>query len=200
MNLDDLLDQSAPPVSQRTPALRSELNDLVLTTEAAARPRRFLRTASVSLVAIAALGCGTTAAMASGIIPTPSWIPWVTTSQTNCEMYFVVEAAGLAGEPKTRTYSVAEGEHAARVANDFLASFDYTTIDKAAVIREYQAREDEAIAALPDPAERPPRTTGSELEIAAVGAQVAKELRAHLESQGIPMETVLFMQGWRCER
>lgn len=202
MNLDDALARSAPPVAPRSPELQSELSDLVLATEAAARrPRRRFRMGTISLVVTAALGLGTTGAMAGGAIPTLSWLPWVTPSKTHCELTFEVRpSSNNEGEPKSRTYSAAEYAHGAEVARAFLDSYDYSGIEQETAIREYQVEEEAAHAAQLDPAERPPRASGSTLETLAVGRRVAEDLRAHLESQGIPMETVMFIQGWRCER
>lgn len=197
MDLDDLLDQSAPPVSQRTTELQNDLNDLVLTTEAVARPRRGRRIAAVSLVAIATAGFGTTAA---GITPMPSWMPFVTSAQTHCEVSYVVEPSSPGnGEPQSWDFPEAEAAHAAKVATAFLAQFDYAGIDKDAAIRRLQATEEAIIAAQSDPAERQPRSTGSHLEVQAVSWQVWTELRDHLESQGISPDAVQFNYRSRCD-
>lgn len=200
MNLDELLRESGPPVSPRTEALHDELNAVVLASEAAARPRRRgWRIGVASVVASAALVFGT----AAGVIPAPEWLPWVTKSGNQCQMYFTVQPTVLpngqtAGEPLTRAYTPAESAHAVAVAQAFLASYDFAGIDEAAAIREWQRKEDKAIAAQPDPAERQPRLTGDDLSIMAVGDVVWHDVRHHLEEQGIPTELVLSEQGWRC--
>lgn len=199
MDLDDLLDRSAPPTAVRTPALERELTALVLATESAGRPRpKALRTAWVGALATGLVGVGTAGAMAAGLVPTPSWVPWSTSSGTNCEMRFYANPAGPDGEPLNGTYSDAEKGRAVAEASIFLAGFDYDSIDEAEAIKKWQQEEAATIASVTDPAERQPPLTGDELEITAVGAEVWDHLAAHLQAEGTPAELVVFGQGWRC--
>ncbi|GGD08657.1 hypothetical protein [Nocardioides daphniae] len=72
------------------------------------------------------------------------------------------------------------------MATAFLASYDYAAIDT-----------DEAIAAVPST--EPPRLTGDDLEISAVGRIVWSDLDAHMDAAGVPTELVVSSQGWRCD-
>ncbi|GGD08648.1 hypothetical protein [Nocardioides daphniae] len=117
MDLDHLLADSAPATTRRTDALRAELRALVLATEPAPAVRR-LSSVRVGVAAAAAsvfLGVGVVGAAASGLLPTPAWVPWATESGSACEMEFsvapaLVDGGQANGEPLSRSYSAAEQE------------------------------------------------------------------------------------------
>lgn len=201
MNIDDLLDHSAPPLVRRDAELADELLALVAATEGAVRPRRRrLRLALGSVAAVAVVGIGTTGAMAAGFVPTPTWVPWTTSAGETCELEFGVRAAGDGyGEPLSREYSHAESHEAVRVATEFLHDYDYEAIDEAEAIVRWQAIEDEVIAAEPDPEERQPRDTGQDLRIQAVSNSVWTDLREHFAEHDIPIELIAGGMGWTCD-
>ena len=201
MDLDELLDRSTPPIAPRTVSLHHEIQRMVADAESVVRPRRrVLRVGLVSAMAAGVFSVGTAGAMATGIVPTPSWIPWATDSGSSCEMQFYASPAGPDGEPLSRPYSQSEKQRAVTEANRFLAAFDYSSINEADAIREWKKAEDAAIAGQPDPKERQPRLTGDDLALTAVGHQVWNRLSADLTAHNIPSEIVLFGQGWRCSQ
>jgi len=147
MDLDEVLDRSTPPTAPRTATLQQELTRMVANAETAVRPRRrLLRLGLASVVAGGAISVGTAGAMASGIVPTPGWIPWVTDSGSSCEMDFTAAAADSEDEPLSRTYTQSEKQRAVNEARRFLGSFDYSSINEAVAIREWKQSEDAAIA------------------------------------------------------
>ena len=98
MDLDDLLQRSTPPVAPRTATLQNEVQRMIVTAEAAVRPRRrVLKVGLVSAMAAGALSVGTAGAMATGMVSTPSWIPWATDAGSSCEMQFTASPAGPDG-------------------------------------------------------------------------------------------------------
>jgi hypothetical protein len=201
MDLDELLHLSTPPIAPRTATLQHEVQRMVVNAEAAARPRRrILKVGLVSAMAAGAFSLGTAGAMATGIVPTPSWIPWATDAGSTCEMQFTASPAGPDGEPLSRPYTRAEKQRAVAEAHRFLAALDYSSINEADAIREWKKAEDAAIAAQPDPNERQPRLSGDDLALTAVGHQVWNRLSADLTAHDIPTEIVVFGQGWRCKR
>lgn len=198
MDLDELLDRSAPATATRTATLQNELQRMVANAEAATRPRRNgLKAGLVSVMAAGVFSVGTAGAMAAGIVATPSWIPWATDSGSSCAMQFTASAAGP-DEEHGRPYTEAEQQRAVTEANRFLASFDYSSINEADAIRAWKEAEDAAVAGQPDPDERQPRLSGDDLAITAVRHQVWNRLAADLTAHGIPTDTVVFAQGWRC--
>lgn len=203
MNLDHLLDSSAPSTAPRTAELDRELHRMVLDAESAARPvKRSLRIGLAGALATVVFGAGTAGAMAVGLVPTPKWVPWTTLSGSHCAIEFtvnpVIEGRPGDGDPRQHGHSEADKQAAVAEANRFLKSFDYSSIDQAAVIRKYQKEEDAAIAAQSDPAERPPRATGDDLALTAVGAEIWHRLDAHLTAKNLEPSALTYMTGYRC--
>jgi hypothetical protein len=200
MDLDELLDRSTPPTAPRGATLQHELQRMVVNAEAAVRPRRRnLKHALVSAMAAGVFSAGTAGAMAAGIVPTPSWIPWATDAGSSCEMQFTASAAGPDGQALSRPYAQAEKQRAVTEATRFLAAFDYSSINEADAIRDWKQEANAAIAREVDPNERQPRLTGDDLALTAVGRAVWNQLSADLTAHHIPTEIVVFAQAWRCE-
>jgi hypothetical protein len=188
MDLDDLLDRSAPPTAPRTATLERELHRMVLEAEpAAGRPvRRALRRVVVGGLATAALGVGTGGAMAVGLVPAPDWVPWTPPSGRTCVFQFTVSPVDeTSGEPAAGGHTEQDKRLAVAEANRFLGAFDYSSIDEHAAVRRYQAAEDAVIASQPDPSERQPRLTGDDLVISAINREVVQRLHAHLRAKGL---------------
>jgi hypothetical protein len=205
MDLDELLDNSAPPIAPRTADLERELHQLVLDAGSAARPRRRgLRIGIAGGLATVVIGAGSVGGMASGLVPTPSWVPWTTPSGSHCTMEFTVSPQEVLppgeGEPLAHGHTEAQKRAAVAEAQRFLKSFDYTTIDQAAAIRKFQKDEAAANAMQADPAERSPRLTGDDLAIAAVGSEVWQRLKADLIAKQLQPYAVDFMSGNRCDQ
>lgn len=197
MNLDELLDRSAPPVAARTATLHEDLRDLVRTTQpTSARGRR--RIATVTLIAAGLVGAGAAGA-AAGILP---WPTWTTTSSTGstCQMDFRVHPHHLyGGEEQTRTISRAEENRVAAEARRLLDRIDYNAIDLDAAIRAWRKAEAQAIAG-EAPDERQPVMTGDDLTQSAMYYVVTRRVTAELRAEGLDPQAVTFGAGSRCER
>lgn len=202
MDLNDLLDRSAPPVMSRSAALTKQLDDLVVGAEAAARSTgRRHRAGLVSALTAGVLGLGAAGAMATGVVSTPGWIPWTTGSGATCEMEFeAVPDLGPGVVSPSRTYTAAEERQAVAEANRFLDKFDYRTIDADEAIEKWRASERE-VEDLTDPDLVTRRDTAMEestLELASVGHEVKDRVNRHLEAKGFVSDAVAVEQGWRC--
>ncbi|MEU4195238.1 hypothetical protein AB0E69_25290 [Kribbella sp. NPDC026611] len=205
MELDDLLGKSAPPLTPRTAALEHDLHRMVVDAEAAARPRRRrLRAGAIGGLATTAIAIGTGAAMATGLVPTPTWVPWTTPSGSQCRIQVtvspVVDERPGDGEPLAHGHSEADKQAALNEANRFLNSFDYSSIDQAAAIRKFQKAEDAANAGEPDPAERQPRITGDDLALSAVGSEIWHRLAADLTDKHLEPYALSYVVGYGCGR
>lgn len=201
MDLNDLLDRSAPRVAPRSPALTRELDDLVVGAEATARSTgRRRRAGLVGALTAGVLGLGTAGAMATGVVSTPGWIPWTTGSGATCQMEFdAVPELGPGIESPSRTYTAAEERQAVAEANRFLDELDYRTIDADEAIEKWRhlervVRDDTD----PELAERHGAVEESSLEIASIGHEVSDRVTKHLEAEGLASEAVAVEQGWRC--
>lgn len=135
--------------------------------------------------------------MAAGVLPTPGWVPWTTSSGSSCEMQFTARPLDP-GTASSKQYTVVERRVVVEEANRFLASFDYASVDEARAIREFQAEEDAVIDSQLDPKERQPRLVGDDLALTAVGFEVWDALEAHLTSRGMDPDLVGYSQGWSC--
>lgn len=188
MDLDELLDAAAPPVTTPTPELRAELNTLIVASEAAQRRRRPAHIALVGGVVAGVLGLGTVAS-AAGILP--AWTLLTTSSGQTCEV--AVHADLLEpgdGEPIGGTFSRPEQESTLTAARAFLEDFDYGSIDRDEAIAQWQAVERKARAQQLDPAERQPRLVGDDLEVHAVTHGVVERLRSDLASRGLDIRAI----------
>ncbi len=191
MDVDEQLDQrlleAAPPVSTRTPEIRRELDALVVAaTSVQRRRRRITRASLVAATAVGALGVGTAAA-AAGLIP--GWSVLTGSGQT-CQVEVIAAAAQASdGEPNA-TFDATERAAATASARTFLEGFDYDSIDRDAAISRWQAAEDTANAAQPDPAESQPALKGDDLEVTALTYEVTIRLRNHLAARGLDIRAV----------
>lgn len=185
--LDERLRQATPPVSVRTPAMRRELDALVVAaTPVERRRRRMTRASLVGATAVGALGVGTAAA-AAGLIP--GWSVLTSSGQT-CQVE-VIPAAPHAGDGEPGAeFDATERAEAVAAARSFLRGFDYGSINREAAISRWQAAEDAAVAAQPDPAERQPGLAGDDLEVTALTYEVTTSLRNYLSSRGLDIRAV----------
>ena len=181
MDLDQLLDGAAPRVSAQTPERQQELHALVLATEPTHGHRRPVRLAVVGGVIAGVVGVGTVAS-AAGLLP--GWTVFSTSSGQTCEVS--VKANLLtpgAGEPISATFSLAEQQATLAAATSFLERLDYASINREAAIARWRAIETKIRAAEPDPAEKPPRLQGDDLEVHAVTNVVIDRMRSALAAQ-----------------
>lgn len=191
MDVDEQLDQrlreATPPVSARTPELRRELDALVVAaTPVQRRQRRMTRASLVAATAVGVLGVGTAVA-AAGLIP--GWSVLTGSGQT-CQVHLIAAGAQAGdGEPNA-TFEATERAEAVAAARIFLEGFDYDSIDRDAAISRWQAAEDAAIAAQPDPAERQPALNGDDLEVTALTYEVTTRLGNHLAARGLDIRAV----------
>lgn len=191
MDLDEHLDvrlrEATPPISVRTPEMRRELDALVVAaTPVQARRRRMTRAALVAATAVGALGVGT-AATAAGLIP--GWSV-LTGSGQSCQVD-VVAAAPDAGDGEAGAeLDATERAEAVAAARIFLEGFDYDSIDRDAAISRWQAAEDTAVAAQPDPGERQPALSGDDLEVTALTYEVTSRLGDDLAARGLDIRAV----------
>lgn len=182
MDLDQMLDEAAPPVTARTPELHQELRATVVASEPVQRRRRSARLAVAGGIVAGVVGLGTVAS-AAGILP--GWTMLTTASGQTCEVQVGADLMTPGdGEPITATFSRAEQEETLAAARAFLEGFDYDSIDRQDAIAAWQAAEAEARAAQEDPAERQPKLEGDDLEVHAVTWLVIQRMRATLAAQG----------------
>ncbi|WP_243057721.1 hypothetical protein [Nocardioides sp. SR21] len=190
MDLDQLLDESAPPVTPRTPRLERDLHDLVAAAEAAGTRSRWPgRVAVAAGVTAGVLGLGA-AASAAGILP--GWPSFSTSSGQTCSIeVWAEELAPGEGEPSSSTFTAAEREETLAAARAYLDDFDYGAVDRDEAIAAWQGAERRVRAAQDDPAERQPRLTGDDLEVTAVSRWVIDHLRTHLATEGLDIRAVM---------
>jgi hypothetical protein len=100
-------------------------------------------------------------------------------------------APGLAG------MSLAQRQAVLFAAKQFLASFDYASIDRQAAIARWQASEAKTIAAAPAD-ERQPKLVGDDLELTAVYAEVNRQLDDYLVSRGLNPNAIIPAGTHRC--
>lgn len=192
MDLDELLAASAPQVAVRTPELQRDLDAAIVAAESAARPRRRRARLLISGLACAAVvGGAGTAAAAAGLLG----FGWTSDDGNACQVGdFEVQLASprlsdsKAGFDST---TAAEREATVEAARQFLAEYDWASIDVDEAVRQWQRVEDRAIAAQPDPEERQERLVGDDLETTAVGHLVHTEVRQHLTELGHDPDVLL---------
>lgn len=200
MDLNDLLNRSAPTVAPRSSELAKQLDDLVVGAESMARSagRRY-RAGLVSALTAGVLGVGAAGAMATGVVSTPGWVPWTAGSGATCEMQFeAVPDLGVGVESPSRTYTAAEEQQAVAEANRFLDGFDYSTIDADEAIEKWAQTEVSAGGSDPDAVRRDEAMEETNTELDAVGREVADRMNRHLEGEGLPSGAVAVEGGWRC--
>jgi hypothetical protein len=192
MDLDEQLDErlraAAPPVSVRTTEMRRELQALVVAATPPQRPRRRVGRASlVAAATVGALGLGTAAAAAVGLIP--GWSLLTGSGQT-CQVEVSAGAPPAGdGEPDVE-FDATEQARAVTAARTFLQGFDYDSIDRHAAVSRWHAAEDAVRSAEPDPAERPPELAGDDLEVTALTYAVTQRLGEHLAARGLDIRAV----------
>lgn len=188
MDLDQMLDQAAPPIAARTPDLHQELRALVEASEPAPRRRRSVRLAMAAGIAASAVGLGAVASTA-GILP--GWTMLTTSSGQTCEIEMTADLYTPGdGEPISATFSRVEQEETLAAARAFLEDFDFDSIDRQEAIVAWQAAEAEVRAAEPDPKERQEKLKGDDLEVHSVTWTVVQRMRATLAAQGHDIRAV----------
>jgi hypothetical protein len=200
MDLDELLETSAPSVLARTPQLQRELDDLVAACEVAHRRRsRPLRIALVGGALAGVLGLG---AMASAAGVLPGWPSFSTSSGQTCAIEISADPLqqGEGEQPIASSFTASEKEDSLAAARLFLEDFDYASVDRARAIEMWKTDEGEARAMQSDPTERQPRLRGDDLEVTAVSHWVVDSLRAHLAAKGLDIRAINVWIGDTCLR
>ena len=186
MTIDDLLDQSRPRITARSPRLLRDLN--LLTAEAAERGHhsRFRRRTVIAAVLTVSLFGLASAAVASGHLP----FAWRAATGTHCSILSAdVSLAGPANwnELAYRSSTDAQRKAALQEANRFLRGYDYSKVNVQAAIAEYAQEHSREMAAIPiDEADPAPEPVGDELEQVALEYHVTTAMRSHIESLGLP--------------
>jgi hypothetical protein len=184
--LDERLREAAPRLTARTPEMCRELHALVEAATPLQRRRGATRASLVAATAVGVLGVGTAAA-AAGLIP--GWSV-LTGSGQSCRVD--VTAGPMSaddGQPDVR-FNATERAETVTAARVFLLGVDYDSIDRDAAIARWQAAEDTAIVAQPDPAERQPALTGDDLEVTALTYLVTTRLGDHLAARGLDIRAI----------
>lgn len=198
MDLDELLERSAPPICARGPRMHEELGRLVRDSETAAGRRRRSVRLGVAGVAVAAVVGLAPVASAAGLLP--GWAEWSTTQGSSCEIQLDASLRRDGdGELITKTFSDAEQRATYAAAQEFLTEFDYDSVDRDEAIAEWQAQE-ARIRAGQRPDERQPALRGDDLEVTAVLTQVVNRLRDYLQQRGLDIRAVMVSSGNRCTR
>jgi hypothetical protein len=132
-DLDDKLKAAAPPVAERTTAVRQALSELIDSTEATARktpPRRSVRigVAAFALTAFAGVGTAAAAGLAGhGWWNEPDAVTQHSTDEAgdSCDVTYAPRAL------HDREHPVSDSERAAALSAtaDFLRRFDYSAIE-----------------------------------------------------------------------
>ena len=189
MDLDQLLDASAPRVTARTPELQRDLDHLVAGCEDVQfRRRRSARVVLVGGVAAAILSLSAVAS-AAGILP--GWPSFSTSSGQVCQVQ--VTATPLAsgdGEPSSSAFSTAERTATLAAAQEFLGGFDFAAVDRGQAIAWWKAQESGTRPSQSNPSDQAPRLTGDDLEVTAVSLWVVQRLHSHLAAQGLDIRAI----------
>jgi len=201
MDLDEMLTRAAPR-REHTPETSAALREMVDASRSTARSRHRVRLITAGAVVVAALG-GTAAA--AGAVPA-SWIPWTTPANHQCHMQFTIDPS-RDGEGETNMLpehiNKARQTQELAAARDFLAGFDYASIDQDRAIADYRALQRRLSAkGIHNPPEH-----GDELALSAVSRVVWDSLNAHLTELGYDMRPVkgsdLFVlvgaSAWKCD-
>lgn len=197
MDIDDLLERSAPPTTPPTSDLTDELVALRLRAEGEVRGRRRPRRAVVVAGGLAAvLGLG-------GVATAAGWVPGIgsftSASGSSCRVDFRVNLVAPLDIPQP-TASEAEQRRTLAAARESLARLDIAAIDRPDAIESFTAATNRVNALQPDPAERAPLPTGDELEQHAMYYAIGEHLRADLASQGLDLQAIATSMGSRCDR
>jgi hypothetical protein len=200
MDLDELLDTSAPRATPPTRRLQRELDDLVAACEEAQTTRRGpARVAVVGAALAAVLGLGAVAS-AAGVLP--GWPSFSTSSGQTCAIEISADPLepGEGEQPVASSLSTAEKDASLAAARSYLEDFDYDAVSRPEAIAWWRGEEDRVIAAQSDPTERQTRLTGDDLEVTAVSHWVVDKLRVHLAAQGLDIRAIDVWIGDTCAR
>lgn len=183
--LDELLQAAAPRVTDRTPQLEAMLDEIVLATATAARPRRDrLRSRAVVMTAGLAvtIGAGVTAAAAAGVFssPKPEAPDWF--SEVGALKLPIVLSDGEACEvtyapvpDESATVSPERWQAALDAAQAFVAGLDARSLGELSAL----GRSDSA-------------------RVSAVSAELAELVQADLRSRGLPAESIIIASFHTC--
>ncbi len=195
MNLDEMIRESAPPVAERSTALLEDLDALVSQQRPTkSRSRLALRWAAAGLVVVGVAGVAGTAA-ASGKLP----FGWTSEQGGPCRITSAtVELAAKQtdSEAAIAATTLAERNATLAEARNFLSTYDYAAVDRAAAIKAWQKVEAEVIEGQPDPAERQPYLEGDDLEVQALIYKVNQDMNAHLRALGMRPEVLMPTFGY----
>jgi hypothetical protein len=130
MDLDDLLANSAPRVTERDTFLLEAMREMSVAAEdhVGGGSRRLRRLAVSGLAAFSLVaGVGGVAAATDTL---PNWLPWTTSGGTTCDMTITAEARRDAkGELIGSEQDAAEQRAALAAAKDYVATLDLSRID-----------------------------------------------------------------------
>ncbi|HMR50411.1 MAG TPA: hypothetical protein PKE40_14375 [Arachnia sp.] len=198
MDLDERLALSAPPTTKRTYELHTGIAALVSDTEAKQRPRPRSRRIAATVVASLLITVGGVAvAGANGLIAPP--FDWSGESGRSCTSqltWFTFNETG--GETMSRDWPDEIQQQTKHAAMVFTSGYDFSAIDRAQAVEEFRAEEKRIIDNAP-PGEAQPRMTTEEAELSSVYGAYFDELRAYLDGQGLPMETITPNIAYTCE-
>lgn len=188
MNLDELLDRSAPRVAGRTPELRHELRMLVVKTDAVRRSRRRRRALLTGVGVVAAGIAGWGAADGAGLTGGRHF-PWTDPAGSACTLSFVVGpvsgdpgSSNSPGDPRDvpKHINPIAQQKAVADARRFVASFSLDSVEEKQAVKVYRAvqKRNAARGLQPDPA------TGDDFVLASVGYLFGQELDSYLRTHG----------------
>lgn len=109
------------------------------------------------------------------------------------------DGSGQPMAPAVAAMTTPQKQEVVVVAREFLAEFDYSSVDTDAAIKKWQAAE-ARVRADQVPEERQPKLSGTDLELTAVGQEVAHRVVAFLKQRGLNPDAVLISEGSRCEK
>lgn len=199
MNIDDLLNSSAPPVAMRTPEFEDELRRTVIASGARrARGGRHLSAGFIAFVVLLVGTGGYAAAAAGGLIGAPFGWGSETGADCNAEVEFFTYNE-MGGEPMSQDWPDEVQVAARDAANAFAASFDFDAVDRDEAVKAFRAEEKKIIEGQPDPEERQPYASDEEAELYGTLRIFYDEVRAHLVEKNLPTETIIDATEWNCE-
>ncbi|TWG92000.1 hypothetical protein L615_007500000100 [Nocardioides sp. J9] len=202
MDLDDLLDRSAPSVTPPSAELENDLGAMVRASAPRGPGRRPIRVLVGTGVTAGLLGLGAVGAAAA----INGGVPWFTStgSGESCELEFDVRPVGPEGAAsgelaavmagRTAWPSLEEQQEVAVAARDYLAAYDFDAVDREAAVQDADAAQ-RRVRAEAAPEEAQQLLTGDDLEMHAVSRKVVADLTAHLESRGMDPHVIVSTVG-----
>ena len=195
MDLNDLLERSAPPIATRIPELGRAITDLASESENGSVEWRH-RVALAGVTVAALVGAGSVAS-AAGVLP--GWPVFNTSSGTTCSVEIHADAHTPGDLPEVpATISDNEARATVAEAQAFLRDFNYQEVNRAEAVAWWRTQEDQARQNQPDPGEQAPPLAGDDLEVTAVSQYVAERLRQHLAAQGMDFRAVAWSVSDSC--